>query len=323
MAQYWASRLSYLLDESFEEEEPAMPNPHPALGKLPRPSMLQIPVFNPPPPSPSPLPYFYQPPKRVAAPQPQKKQQRKRRYRIWDDLPTPIVYEKYEPVAPVAAAAAAEKPCRPETFTEISLEGSQEQKSENLERSLEVPASTALVPSLSSSSSRESLDIRGFASSSSTDSRRSSSSVSSSEGGAVYSLARKPRNHRDGCVCVVDTSLLWSSLLSTLFRAPLPALPAAGPTVFPVLLSREASAAERSVYDLKSPAPRVPSTDAAELQEVPQGMKTIAELMGLDSEKLLLQMAGLGSSPMSVLTPTASVKSSEPSPILVPMAIAW
>ncbi|CAI5471434.1 unnamed protein product [Closterium sp. Yama58-4] len=324
MAQYWASRLSYLLDESYEEEEEqAMPNPHPPLGKLPRPSLLQIPVFNPPPPSPSPLPYFYQPPKRVAAPQPaqqQKKQQRRRRHRIWDDLPTPIVYEKYEPVAPVAATAAAaagEKPSRPDAFTEIPLSNrvreEPKEKSTKLEESLIVPASDAaqVLPSLSisspssSSSSSRSSDMRLFATSSSSDSGRSvssASSIGSSERGAVYSLGRKQRSHRDGCVCVVDTSLLWSSLVSSLFRPSLPALPAPsaanhaalpGPTVYPVLLSRESSTVESSGYDLKSPAPRVPSTDAAEPQEVPHGMRTIAELMGLDSEKLLVHMAGL------------------------------
>ncbi|CAI7766900.1 unnamed protein product [Closterium sp. NIES-54] len=341
MAQYWASRLSYLLDESYEEEEQAMPNPHPPLGKLPRPSMLQIPVFNPPPPSPSPLPYFYQPSKRVAAPQPaqpQKKQQRRRRHRVWDDLPTPVVYEKYEPVAPVAAAAAAaagDKTSRSDAFTEIPLsnpvcEGPKANLSQ-LEESLIVRASDASL-STSSSSSSGSSDMRRFANSSSSDSGRSASSAGSSERGPVYSLGRKQRSHRDGCVCVVDTSLLWSSLFTTLFRSPLPALPAPsaatsaalpGPTIYPVLLSRQPSTAESSVYDLTSPAPRVPSTDAAEPQEVSHGMRTIAELMGLDSEKLLVQMAGLGRSPMSVLTPTASVKSSEPSPILLPMAIAW
>ncbi|CAI5528310.1 unnamed protein product [Closterium sp. Naga37s-1] len=312
MAQYWASRLSYLLDESYEEEEQAMPNPHPPLGKLPRPSMLQIPVFNPPPPSPSPLPYFYQPPKRVAAPQPaqpQKKQQRRRRHRVWDDLPTPIVYEKYEPVAPVTAAAAAgEKRVRSDAFTEIPLSGrAREEPKANpskLEQSLIVRASDAsLSTSSSSSSSSGSSDMRRFANSSSSDSGRSVSSASSagsSDRGAVYSLGRKQRSHRDGCVCVVDTSLLWSSLVSTLFRPSLPALPAPsaanhaalpGPAVYPVLLSRQPSTAESSGYDLKSPAPRVPRTDAAEPQEVSHGMRTIAELMGLDSEKLLWVLA--------------------------------
>ncbi|GJP30084.1 hypothetical protein CLOM_g22299 [Closterium sp. NIES-68] len=310
MAPYWDNQMEYVTAVS------ASPNPYPPLGRKPRPSMLAIPDISPPPLSPTPLFFFQQsapkrqpqqpPQQALPQPPPQPQPQDRRRRRLWRDDPEPP--RASAPVAGLPEPAEAVPGCGSRLNggmvgaanfrgrnmgmgmghgISLSAGGMTERKqSSALMRSTRFATSSAVAEHAVTVSQQQLL-----------------SQILGHSEFPEYDLQSPnvDRRYRESCGCSVDTSSLWSSLISLV--CPEPAA-SSGPVAEP-----HSAVCDDVVLDI----PEFVVNPKTPLVAGSGGSFMVKDAVPVSRE------AAAGPSPMSVLTPTAS----EPSPTQPLAPFVW